>query len=197
MENKRYMLNKESFMPFIAFALIVGGGVFEGLIRNWDWGILSIPAGIVLLLAALGMAVVTALVAMNMITGEWILLPAGLTAVGMLLHAINMIMIKGSFSYRVELLLLVTFVAMILIMIASLRGNRKNLDHKKTLGISIAIGVVSLLACFIPLIVFGSDPEKGYGNTFMEILETNIPLIMYFAAYICYFAGMKKEELDQ
>lgn len=189
MKNKRYMLDSNSFMPFVTFALIVGGGAFEGLIRNWNWGVLSIPTGVILILAAAALAAVIALVSMKKITGEFVLIPVGLTFIGLVMHSVDMIIIKGSYGMRTELLLAVVFVAMILIMTASLRG-RRGFDRNKALIICIVIAAASLFAIFMPLIVNSDGGDRI--DILFEIFETNMPLMLYFAAYVCYFAGIEK-----
>lgn len=181
------MLDKNSFMPFVAIACIAAGGAFVALIRNWDWGVLSIPSGVTLIIAAVVTAVFIILVTFELISGLLMLIPAGLTAFALLFHAINMVLIKGSVGQRVELLILVMFVAMVLLMIGSLAG-RKNLDRRKMLFIGIALTCVALFSCFIPL--FFADKDLLL-ITFFEILESTLPLILYFAAYVFYFAGIK------
>lgn len=192
MREKKYMTDNSSFLPFVSFALIVGGGVFVGLIRNWNWGVLSVPTGVLLILAAVAFAAVLTLVAMGKITGEFMLIPVGLTFTGLLMHGINMLMIKGSYGLRIELLFTVVFAAMILIMIASMRG-RKNLPRQKALIICAVICGAALVSCFMPFFLSGNDPDF----TFMEIVETNLPLMFYFAAYLTYFIALKQPDEGQ
>lgn len=187
---KKYMPDKNSFMPISAIMCVISGGIFVGAIRNWVWGALSIPSGVLLILAAAATAVFIWLAMSRRISGLLMLIPASLTAFAFLLNVINMLLIKGNFAQRVELLIFILFVAMLLIIIASLTG-RRGFDRKKTLFICVAVGAVALFSCFIPLFIATADKRF---ETFMELLQTSLPLIFYFAAYICYFAGIEKSK---
>ena len=188
MKNYKYMLDNKSFMPFIAVACAVGAGVFMLLARGWDGGAFDIIIGVFLVLSAVTTVAAVVLIGLGLISGISILAPVGLTQIAIILHAVGMLVLRQNYRFRIELLLAVLFAVMILVMLASVT-RRKNFEFRRSLMICGITAVVALVCCFIPLILARDNIHYALA----EAIELNLPIVFFFAAYVFYFAGLKRE----
>ena len=181
------MLERNSFMPYVAVACAAGGGAYFGMAHDWGLGILSVMSAVLLLLAAAVAVVVIGCIVFEKISGEFILIPCGLTFIGLIVHAADITMIKGQYSLRVEILMVIFFAVMILIIAACAFWKRFN--FKTTFALCLLICSVVFISCFAPLLL-GDD----FAVFLDEMLRSTLPIVFYFLTYFFYFIGMERSK---